>query len=179
MQYTAKVFYIFIGIILFSIGLFASSTDMLHKASSDIRHNADTKAVVESLYTQMRPRVLIHNTSLDSAIINQKTKEYIQNRYAPMLIANYAHLYNKLVYARKNFTLCKDPQPIDVNASLQQALCKVKQDNMLIIRYLTRIPPNAWKISVEYHFLKQKETLILKAIQLSLPPKVKVRIEGI
>jgi hypothetical protein len=183
MQILLRNLYGFLVATLLSSWLIANTVDksdaLLKQASVDIKHHTDTNAVVESLYSQMRPRVLVHDSSLDKAIIDKKTKAYIQNRYTPALIANYIHLYDKMRHAHKDFTPCNNPQPFDANTSLQQTLCKVQRGNTLIVLYLTRIPPNAWKISAEYHFSKQKNTLTLKAIQLSLPPEAKVRIGGL
>jgi hypothetical protein len=183
MRYISKVFLVFMMAMFFPSELVADAANApyatLKEISTDIRHHTDIKAVVDSLYTQMRPRVLIHDTSIDSATTDQKTRTYIQNRYAPALIANYTHLYDKLTRAHKEFTPCDNPQPINADAPVQQALCTLHLGDTLIVRYLTRMPPDAWKTSAEYRFLQQKNRLTLKAIRLSLPPEAKVRIKGL
>jgi hypothetical protein len=152
---------------------------VLERISSDILRHTDTGAVAESLYAQMRPRVLVRDASANEAEIDRKTRKYIQSRYAPALIANYSHLYGKLASAHKHFSHCDNPRPMDAGASIQQALCLRHDQKGIVVRYLTRMPPDGWKTNAEYLFAREGNSLILKAIRLSLPKGAKVRIGGL
>ena len=124
----------------------------LHMASKDIKQSANPDSIVDSIYKQLRPRANVTNTALSAAEIDIKVRSYISEKYAPVLINNYAQLYSQLIAAKKDFSTCEDLNPFSLTKDVLVALCVNTQAESVQVQYLTNGYGQGWRTTAIFYF---------------------------
>jgi len=151
----------------------------LETISESIGKHTDIRALSDCLYRQLRPNVLIKNTSLSRSQIDSKVRTYIEKKYVPILVMNYSLQYSIMKKAGVHFDGCKSLHALPFNEHTDMALCTSKTQGNLAVHYMTRIDKQDWHTTSVYEFSNRQHDLILTAIQLNLKKGQKFRMYGI
>lgn len=149
----------------------------LHRVSADIQRHADIAKIVDALYQQLRPRARITDPALTAALVDERVRRYVAEKYAPALIQNYAQIYGEMVATKKNFSACEHPQPFDETADVLKALCVIEGADSLRVQYLVNGYTRGWRTTAEFVFSADGEWL--QAIVIPLEEGAAVFVEGI
>lgn len=151
----------------------------LHKVSENIAEFANHELIVDSLYSQMRPRANITNKSLSSDQVDKKVRTYVSEQYAPVLIKNYSQIYSELKKADKDFSSCEKLVAINPDKNFLSSLCLKEEGNLIEVQYMTKVPSKGWSKAIVFGFEYVKGVLQLVSIELQMVEGAKVHIEGI
>jgi len=151
----------------------------LHPASKDIVKQMDKKAVIESVYRQLRWRTTTKDSRLSTAQIDKKVRQYVADKYVPSLLGNYSLVYQKLVAANKEFSGCDNPDAVSLSVDVKVVLCLLEQEEKDTIRvqYMTSGYGRGWTKSTVYVFRMKGNALRLSDIELQLKEGHEVYVE--
>nr|BAJ06994.1 hypothetical protein [uncultured bacterium] len=158
---------------------FAALKNALHKTSENIEKNADLEKIGNALYEQLRPRAKITNMELSPNEVDLKVREYVEQQYVPVFIDNYSRIYTELREAGKDFTNCKNPEPIDPESDVLKALCVEKDGEAAIVRYMTNGYSQGWSETLVFLLELEADKTTLIEILLQLREGVEAHVPGI
>ncbi len=122
--------------------------EKIHQASASVQTSANYNAITDSLYKQIRPRADVTNESLSSEVIeDDKVRNYIAEKYTPMLLKNYEQINASLRMANKYFGDCHKPEAIKTGGDVQSSLCMNTENYLIEIRYMNNAYGQEWKIA--------------------------------
>ena len=151
----------------------------LHSSSENIEDHVNWKEINYSLYKQIRPRANITNDSLTEEQVNEKVREYVKEKYAPVLVKNYSQIYSELKSANGDFSDCNEIVPIRQGDDVLKSLCVMNEGSSVIVQYMTNGYSRGWSKSLVFVFELEDESLQLRSIDLQMDDASKAYVKGI
>ena len=158
---------------------FVALKDAIHKASENIEENSDQVKISNALYEKLRSRVNITNMELSQSEIDVKVREYVEQQYAPVLIDNYSTIYGELREAGKDFTNCKNPEPLNPGRDVLKAMCIEQAGEAVYVKYMTNGYSRGWSDTLVFKFELEDYKATLVEVVLQLRQGVKAHVPGI
>lgn len=151
----------------------------IEKASENIESNINKESVTDSLFKQIRPRAFITNNKLSAAQIDKKVYEYVEQKYTPVLIANYVKLFSVLKIAKQKLSDCKAPASLNMNEDVLISLCISIRNEKVEVKYMTNSHSQGWKEIAIYEFSMEDDNYELSSVDIVLTDGQMAHIDGI
>ncbi|WP_289028953.1 hypothetical protein [uncultured Paraglaciecola sp.] len=111
--------------------------------------------------------------------VDDKVRQYIADKYMPVLIMNYQHIYTQLHDNSGVFSNCDKVTAIKPGEDVLKALCLKEDNNQIKLSYMTNGYSQGWNTSMTLVFNTIEEEYVLTSIELHLKNGVKAYVEGI
>lgn len=158
---------------------------ILHEIAPKIEEHTNMDSIAESLYSHMRPKVVINNDNLSGSEIDSKTRDYIRTQYAPVFVRNFAQIHADMVKMNSKIAECGAPTVFEVMSGIKQTLCLTAAPNTpaktVEVQYLTATEDKPLRHSLTFVFTytTDRQSLILTAIKMPNKSDEKYYIEGL